>query len=425
MVSLAVSVEELYGDIRLKRDARTPQLDLRPTRDFVESDAFLEHLKLYRLDSKNYCNMFLTKTKVMTAIIIDLLKRLDLQTKALAEELEAAVGLALASPEASAPASGETAGQVAYLKDELAALRTEAYQARLELSQRQKSLGEASGSSPLTKELELQTLALRSAFSKLVRSLATRPKALSHFTAVESNPQLLEFYLLQLFEHARRCLGEHLGKLLELQTKVNVRLGSVRTALLELLRLQGRPREAVQTPDLSLSGLLDRSYARFIRAKVSLAPDVRLEDAHIAEYFQDPRQLTYFSSSYLVRKHFRATCVPKDLKPVPCLVVFDVAPTHQCVGNINAFTFDPASLDRPAERFERQAWVSDNVIFSNHMANLSAALLADANEADKKTVMFSFQMPESHQERRFVFRLETEAVEVASGIVTSVNKKYL
>ena len=325
MVSLPVCVDEMYGDIHLKRDASGPPLELHPNRDLVESDAFLEHLKQYRLDSKNYCNMYLMKTKVMTAIVIDLLKRLEMQTKAFADQLEAEVKLALRSLEAE-PGLGEAAqAQGGYLREELSALRHESYEARHELERRKKALGETSASSELTKELEQNALALRVALSRMIRSLITKPKALGQFTAVEANPQLLEFYLLQLFERARRTVADHLAKLFELQTKLNVRLGSVQAALLELQRLRGQPADPPQLPDLRLSRLLDRAYARFIKAKIRLCPEVQLQDAHVLEYFQDRRQLTYFSSSYLVRRHFFATCIPKELKPVPCLVVFDVA----------------------------------------------------------------------------------------------------
>jgi hypothetical protein len=325
MVSLPVCIDEMYGDIHLKRDSRGLQLELHPNRDFVESDAFLERLKLYRLDSKNYCNMYLTKTKVMTGIAIDLLKRLELQIKAFSEELETAVKHALRSFEAESNHGEAARAQAAYLREELAVLRSEAFESRQELVRRQKVLGDSSASSELTKELELHALALRGALSKMIRSLITKPKVLNHFTAVEVNPQLLEFFLLQLFERARRSISEHLAKLFELQTKLNVRLGSVKTALQELQRLRGQPAELLQQPDLQLSRLLDRGYARFIKAKINLGPEVKLEDAHIAEYFQDRRYLTYFSSSYLVRKHFFATCIPKELKPVQCLVVFDVS----------------------------------------------------------------------------------------------------
>lgn len=65
------------------------------------------------------------------------------------------------------------------------------------------------------------------------------------------------------------------------------------------------------------------------------------------------------------------------------------------------------------------------MVFSNHMSHLTAALSNDPAEADKKTLTFSFQMPETHQERRFVFKLEPEVSELAASIVNSVNKKYL
>lgn len=65
------------------------------------------------------------------------------------------------------------------------------------------------------------------------------------------------------------------------------------------------------------------------------------------------------------------------------------------------------------------------MVFSNHMSNLTATLSSDAVDADRKTLTFSFHMPETHQERRFVFKLEPAVCEQAASIVTSVNKKYL
>ncbi len=59
------------------------------------------------------------------------------------------------------------------------------------------------------------------------------------------------------------------------------------------------------------------------------------------------------------------------------------------------------------------------------MNNLTAALAADASEADKKTLSFSFHMPESHQEKRFVFKVESDVFELVDSIVNIVNKKYL
>ena len=328
MVSLPVCVDELYGDIHIKKDEREPLVELHPNREFISSQDFLDNLKLYRLDSKNYCNMYLTKTKVMTAIIIDLFKRLEAQLRVMGDELDSTVRQALRDSEEEALSNEALHAQVNYLKEEFASLRSEAYESKIELHRRQKAVGEASATSHLLKEQELNSLALRSSLSRMIRSLIAKPKALSVFTSVESNPQLLEFFLLQLFRHTRRSINEHLSKLLEVQSKLNVRLGSVRTALLELARLRGEQAGAPQVPDVRLSKILDRVYVRFIKTKINLGPEVQLEDAHIAEYFQDRKYLTYFCSSYLVRKHFFATCIPKELKPVPCIVVLDVSRLH-------------------------------------------------------------------------------------------------
>lgn len=90
----ALPVEKLYGNLYMDYEGMLMNFGLKEASSFNE---FLDSLKSYRLNSKNYAGMFQTKAKVMIAILHSLFDNIDKKKAKVYEFYEEQVSLNLCS----------------------------------------------------------------------------------------------------------------------------------------------------------------------------------------------------------------------------------------------------------------------------------------------------------------------------------------
>ena len=338
MMSLPVHIDELYGNIFVnKSDRNVMQLnpELEKGKNPASFNDFLEYLKLYRLDSKNYCMTLMTKIKVMTGIMINLLKSIDNNLEFISKKYEIKAKKILQET-CFLESEGIT---IKDISNQLLDLQKDIEYSRIDVRTRLKNTGDIPINNPCIKEQNVVFFIYTSSFSKLIRNMMKVPRTNESYVSLDSNCLLLEFYLLIIFQYTYFHITDNIQRILKIQKSVEAKLKLLLSSLEEIESFGVNfPSETTPRPNTRSFGnksqpdddrfllkkLLDKPYSKFIKSRINLPHGVKLEDSHIEEYFEDKKYLLYFSKSFLVQKFIKCSCNSKDKKTTNAFIILDV-----------------------------------------------------------------------------------------------------
>lgn len=310
-VFFAMPVDKLYGNLFMDYEGISFSLGLKDSATYNE---FITSLKSYRLNSKNYALMFITKAKVMVDILHNIASKFE--TK-LINTYKHYDDLASLIPQ----------DQSADYKFYLSELR-KFKDFKLEELQVIKTLllgGQDSKENQYLKMIEKEVQIYLNAMSKMIRGLSESPKYVASFATLESNCFVLEFHMVVLFEAFRRWLVK----------AIIARVYQHFQAFKEVAKLcedfakkQGLSKCLDFSSNDPISSMIDKTYKRFIKKKINLQPKFIISDQVLLEFFQEGYPINYNSSTFFCKKHYLCVGQDKDIKNLPVIMVIDVGFAH-------------------------------------------------------------------------------------------------
>lgn len=316
-VFFAIPVEKLYGNLFMDYEGLSFSLDLKDSATYSE---FISSLKSYRLNSKNYAQMFVTKARVMVSILHCIVTRFEEKLFHTYKFYEHQVQFS------------HKFEVIKYNKD-IQDLVVD-YQSSLSEFKRYRDfkledlqalknllLNSETQENNYVKMIEREIQMYLNSMSKMIRGMAETPKLVASFANLETNCFVQEFHMLVLFEAFRRWL---------LKTVVSVVYQSFNEFqdfarqfedLFKKLEINFRPAFSSEDP---LSSMIDKSYKRFIKKKINLQQKFIISDQVLLEFFQEGYPITYNSSTFLCKKYYLCTVNDKESKKSPVIMVIDV-----------------------------------------------------------------------------------------------------
>ena len=299
MLQRSTDISKMFGnyvkaeadDVAAKRAAFYPSIQ-----------DFLKNLKQYRLMSKNYCNMYLMKTKVM----IKLLNSLNRELRTILRESSGMVGreiqrikkhfegVALDGTQASQFASLES---FRFKHDDFVKLKLGELE-KLEF----KETEEREGATTIEHVLFTNLYNFTSCFSNLIRKLEKEksPNPCVRLSD-EANLQVLEMNLLLAFENIRRDIFYRvLPCLFQVADDLKQRLGSGQK-IIESLKLGPSLKFDLMIASVRLAALIEPQIKRFIKKKIGMENKIIMKDEDLEDFFRDFYPFKYCEVSYLCR----------------------------------------------------------------------------------------------------------------------------
>ncbi len=321
---------------------------------------FLKNLKQYRLMSKNYCNMFLTKTKVMIKLLNSLNRELRQKLRASSE----LVGREYHKIKKQVEGTALSQEQTKHFKDlENFKLKHEEF-VKFKANELEKfELKETEDKEGVTVvEFVLLTnlYHFTSCFSNLIRKLEKEKNPNPTIRLNEEvNVQLLEMNLLLTFESVRSELFYRvLPFLFKVTEELKQRLDSCQK-FIEGLKLGSKA--DVTSGAVRLAALIEPQIKRFIKKKIGMENKVIMKDDDLEDFIRDFYPFKYCEVSYLCRAFLE--CI-EEKRNKKFLLMIDVASAHQCLGNIICVPRGRSEIEeKAADTFVYHRWIKDRVLF--------------------------------------------------------------
>ena len=355
------SIKDLYGsllftEIQSKSQSKDPSFYGKSTADFQTG------LRKYKLQSKNYSSMFLTKSKVLIQLLSCILKQLIAKLLATKEYLTKVKSQVKTRLEGQS-LSQKDAENLSDFKQYLITFTDEISTRRLELEDMWRIIEDTEGGYCHLSTLLLAFQGYIASISKYTKKIESKSKT-SISLAKTKNPFILEFDMLLLYQRLYRFLIKSIvPKLFDVHAHITKTLQQGVEVVNKLTQRSGIE---ILSKDLqfSLSSMLDKNLRRFVKRKICLESKLILVDEDLREFFEECYELKYPLETFMC-KH-----------SLPCTYEFK-SKLHKlnlfldCAGNLSAILYNPKSLDKPLINLEPQKWITDHVLFTEHSSTLT------------------------------------------------------
>ena len=346
-----VSVHELYGNLNLFEDDST--IPIRSKFNIQNKSTFVSILKKHRLVSKNYATMYITKSKILISILVNILEeyipkltlihanyakiqtevKVFYEKKALEpQQVEMMTSLRL-----------NTKDMPKLIKDAQAKLSEIKGQlfVSLESSEAQSPLtacgmsatGQAvhkvyDNSKHVLMFMRLQKYfrGFVGAYSHLVRKYEKENKKILYFAENEKNYFLHEFEMALTANKLKYMLIQILERIYAVHEKINHLLQDS-AGIVKFLFPEGSTKIDQSMLSFRISSLLYAQYRRFVKKKIILGDKNILQDDDLKQFFVDCYPFLYPQFTPLYTCLIRCSYEVKDkTKPhVPIIIVIDVS----------------------------------------------------------------------------------------------------
>jgi hypothetical protein len=284
----------------------------------------LKNLKQYRLMSKNYCNMYLTKTKVMIRLLTNLNRELRVRIKESAE----LVGREYQKIKKHFQGTTLDEAQTDHFKNFENFRQKHEEFVRFKFNELEKlefkETEEKEGLTVIESVLLTNLFHFTSCFSNMVRKLEKEKVANPSIrTNDEVNCQVLELNLLLSFENIRRDLFNRvLPFLFQVVEELKLRLDSGQK-IVDGLKLGAKLKVDLSAGQVRLAALIEPQMKRFIKKKIGMESKIIMKDDDLEDFFRDFYPFKYCEVSYLCRAFLE--CI-EERRNKKCLLMIDVAP---------------------------------------------------------------------------------------------------
>lgn len=315
---LAVPIKTLYGSIC--RDDSDDILSERAKAPAKQSD-YLRILRSYRLFSRNYANIFMTRCKVMEQIVrhIIIQYQLKLQEKyKVFQNLSAMIKKTYEAKQISVQTSEQITRFNKFMND----LKTEFDLRKVDFEEILLHFDEQEKNRYVMGHVEKAFHDFSNAYGRLIRKVEQGKKDNS-LSEPEFNPFLAEFNLLLLFEWLRRYFYKTvIPMLLSMHKHIMDRLVAGLEIIAELLPELHKPKESDAI--FTLCSLLEKPLSRFVKQKVGLKGEFVLKDCDLEDFFRESYEMKYPEISPLWRCHLPCIFERTGKNPVMILLFIDV-----------------------------------------------------------------------------------------------------
>ncbi len=307
------NINQLYGNLSettiLNGNDRS-EIHVRSLHDFMET------MRRYKLLSKNYSTMYISKLKVTERIIVHLLTEYLKKIEEISNFFIRSRKKVKSQLEGK-PLEHEMAAALSAQKKQINTITDEFDVRKTELADMLKNVTERDCVQKMT-DLYLGYIG---SITKLTRKLEKKSKQVSSHES-DPNPMLLEFNMLLNFRRIFHFLEDAvIPKLFDVHLQVEKK----RDQGLRSLKDFGAVTKCeidLNAPKFSLSSLLSKNLRRFIKNKIGLEHRMILTDDHLKEFFE-LYEVKYPQDSYLFRAVLPCTFELKK-KVHPMHLILDV-----------------------------------------------------------------------------------------------------
>lgn len=359
---VSVPVYRMYGSLLIDSTLAPVRED---SKDLYSAE-FLHQLRKYKQSTKNYCHMFLTKSKIFMKVTINLLLELLEKHKDIPRKWD----------EATTKLLGHLLGvkkpQEILDIQELFKKESERLENGLKVSDHglRQILNLVKDKDSRIVEAEKAVVNFNNNFSSLLKKLGSG-KRLEKFTNLEQNITLLEFNLILHFESFRRFLMKDIiANLFEIHRLMSEHCGHLKSALQEVDVNNAVGQEATQLT-FALSSIIDKKLKHFIKKKIGLAMSRIMKDEDLLEFFQHYYQFSYPAATMFVQSYLVVSYETKEKKTIRMILIID------SFGSLMGLHYNEKLFEKPHEHLVISRWFRERVLFVRHCSKINLTQQGD------------------------------------------------